>query len=249
MSIASANEKQAPKEIQVLDARKSQNLCMLSGKVCASKDISFGTAILLKTINLSPLDIKKAVMALDEYVLPRHVIDQLLKYVPTDEEIASIKEHENEFDKLGKPEKFYFEARFWSGEYFTKSFFCPQMSKIKRYGPRLECFFFKRVFDERVTDIEKVAVVFRTGLLSNELAYQGIQAISAATQDLFSSKRFKKLLEVILAVGNYLNSGFRGGAYGFKIDAILKVVRPVCVQKVKKKIFFCFCFCFCFCNR
>jgi len=30
----------------------------------------------------------------------------------------------------------------------------------------------------------------------------------------------------MLAVGNYLNSGFRGGAYGFKIDAILKV-RPI----------------------
>jgi hypothetical protein len=28
--------------------------------------------------------------------------------------------------------------------------------------------------------------------------------------------------QVLLAVGNYLNSGFRGGAYGFKIDAILK---------------------------
>ena len=29
--------------------------------------------------------------------------------------------------------------------------------------------------------------------------------------------------QVLLAVGNYLNSGFRGGAYGFKIDAVLKV--------------------------
>jgi len=37
-----------------------------------------------------------------------------------------------------------------------------------------------------------------------------------------------------LAVGNYLNSGFRGGAYGFKLDALLKVI--IDPKKKKKKI-------------
>eukprot|EP00160_Parvularia_atlantis_P016023 Unigene4873_Nuclearia_a/m.14906 Unigene4873_Nuclearia_a/g.14906 ORF Unigene4873_Nuclearia_a/g.14906 Unigene4873_Nuclearia_a/m.14906 type:complete len:323 (+) Unigene4873_Nuclearia_a:648-1616(+) len=80
------------------------------------------------------------------------------------------------------------------------------MSKIRRYGPRLECFYFKRMFEERIVDIQK-----------------GTSAMLEAATDVYTSKRFRKMLEVILAVGNYLNSGFRGGAYGFKIDAILKM--------------------------
>jgi len=31
-----------------------------------------------------------------------------------------------------------------------------QLSKIRRYGPRLEAFHFKRVFDEKATDVSKV---------------------------------------------------------------------------------------------
>jgi len=38
-----------------------------------------------------------------------------------------------------------------------------------------------------------------------------------------------------LAVGNYLNSGFRGGAYGFKLDALLKVIIDPKKKKKKKK--------------
>jgi hypothetical protein len=32
-------------------------------------------------------------------------------------------------------------------------------------------------------------------------------------------------LQIILALGNYMNSGQRGGAYGFKLNSILKVSR------------------------
>ncbi|RKP25439.1 hypothetical protein SYNPS1DRAFT_22598 [Syncephalis pseudoplumigaleata] len=40
--------------------------------------------------------------------------------------------------------------------------------------------------------------------------------------ELRRSKRFARILELILAIGNYLNgSSFRGGAYGFQLDALL----------------------------
>jgi len=38
------------------------------------------------------------------------------------------------------------------------------------------------------------------------------------------STNFKKILEAILAIGNYMNgSTARGGAYGFKLDALTKL--------------------------
>lgn len=35
-----------------------------------------------------------------------------------------------------------------------------------------------------------------------------------------SSRKLKSILEVILAFGNYLNSGKRGPAYGFKLQSL-----------------------------
>jgi len=46
------------------------------------------SVILLKTLNMTPAEIRKAVIAMDEFLLPRHVLDQLLKFVPTDEEVS-----------------------------------------------------------------------------------------------------------------------------------------------------------------
>ncbi|EDQ90265.1 uncharacterized protein MONBRDRAFT_31999 [Monosiga brevicollis MX1] len=45
-----------------------------------------------------------------------------------------------------------------------------------------------------------------------------IEAVLAASQALQHSTAFKKLLEIILAFGNYMNSAKRGPAYGFKIE-------------------------------
>lgn len=45
-----------------------------------------------------------------------------------------------------------------------------------------------------------------------------------AAQELKSSERFKSILQIIRAIGNKLNmSTSRGDAYGFKLDALLKV--------------------------
>ena len=46
----------------------------------------------------------------------------------------------------------------------------------------------------------------------------------AACDEVKKSTKFKKVLEVVLALGNYLNGGsFRGAAYGFKLDALNKL--------------------------
>lgn len=49
---------------------------------------------------------------------------------------------------------------------------------------------------------------------------QQIYAIISASSSVKSSKKFRSVLEVILAFGNYLNSSKRGPAYGFKLQSL-----------------------------
>jgi len=65
---------------------------------------------------------------------------------------------------------------------------------------------FKSVWDEYVADASSM-----------------IKALGGASRDVKDSKKLKELLKIILALGNYMNGGQRGGAYGFKLNSLLKV--------------------------
>ncbi|XP_017843493.2 formin-like protein isoform X4 [Drosophila busckii] len=47
-----------------------------------------------------------------------------------------------------------------------------------------------------------------------------VQSIAAASSSLKQSRKFKAVLEIVLAFGNYLNSNKRGPAYGFKLQSL-----------------------------
>ncbi|KAL0268219.1 UNVERIFIED_CONTAM: hypothetical protein PYX00_010245 [Menopon gallinae] len=47
-----------------------------------------------------------------------------------------------------------------------------------------------------------------------------IQAIISASSSVINSRKLKRILEIILAFGNYLNSAKRGPAYGFKLQGL-----------------------------
>lgn len=50
--------------------------------------------------------------------------------------------------------------------------------------------------------------------------FQQIYAITNASNSLKSSRKFKAVLEIVLAFGNYMNSSKRGPAYGFKLQSL-----------------------------
>lgn len=51
-----------------------------------------------------------------------------------------------------------------------------------------------------------------------------VEAVTAALKNMKESESFSELLKIVLAVGNYMNGGsFRGGAAGFKLDALNKL--------------------------
>ena len=49
---------------------------------------------------------------------------------------------------------------------------------------------------------------------------QQMDALVAASSSLLGCEGLKKVFEVILTFGNYMNSGRRGPVYGFKIQSL-----------------------------
>jgi len=81
------------------------------------------------------------------------------------------------------------------------------MSKISRLNQRINALVFKSTFDVVIAEKFTVANI-----------------VESACDELLQSEKFKRILEYVLALGNYLNFGSRkGSAYGFKLDSLLKM--------------------------
>jgi hypothetical protein len=81
------------------------------------------------------------------------------------------------------------------------------INEIPRYIPRLDCFIFMRKFQ----------------LLVSEM-YQQYDVMNRALDQIENSLSFRSILEIVLALGNYLNGSTpRGGFYGFKLEGLLKL--------------------------
>ncbi|XP_070317895.1 protein diaphanous homolog 2 isoform X1 [Odocoileus virginianus] len=81
------------------------------------------------------------------------------------------------------------------------------MSSVKMLRPRLNSILFKLTFEEHVNNIKP-----------------SIIAVTLACEELKKSESFNKLLELILLVGNYMNSGSRNAqSLGFKINFLCKI--------------------------
>jgi len=51
-----------------------------------------------------------------------------------------------------------------------------------------------------------------------------VEALLEASREVASSEKLRNVLEMILAMGNYMNKGLRGNAYGFRISSLNKLV-------------------------
>ncbi|KAL1500812.1 hypothetical protein ABEB36_006253 [Hypothenemus hampei] len=85
--------------------------------------------------------------------------------------------------------------------------FCVKISEVKRLLPRLKSISFKHHYIEMVKDLKP-----------------DIVAATAACEEVKKSKKFAKILELILLMGNYMNSGSKSGsAYAFEMNFLTKL--------------------------
>ncbi len=81
------------------------------------------------------------------------------------------------------------------------------INQIPRYDQMLKAMLFKVSFAETQEDTQNMIV-----------------NLDKACKDVSQSKKVKELFRIILALGNYMNSGQRGGAFGFKLQSVLKMI-------------------------
>ena len=127
---------------------------------------------------------------------------------------------------------------------------CDEIIALKRFQPTTEeVELFKSVTEDKI-DIEIDLFMYKLCSIDNlserldillnlqeipelyESLKEPLQHISFALKTLLSNQSFLRLLEYLLSIGNYLNSGSnRGNAYGFKLSALPKLVEVRSVNK------------------
>ncbi|KAH8859804.1 Protein diaphanous like [Schistosoma japonicum] len=87
-----------------------------------------------------------------------------------------------------------------------EQFVC-KVGDIKKLIPRLNSILFKMRFNEKVSEVKPEIV-----------------DVDEALQEILSSKHFKRILELVLLLGNYMNAGSRNAdAIGFEISFLTKL--------------------------
>ncbi|XP_010768289.1 formin-like protein 2 [Notothenia coriiceps] len=81
--------------------------------------------------------------------------------------------------------------------------FMMQFSRIERLNQRMTILTFMGNFSDNL-----------------QMLTPQLHAIIAASVSIKSSQKLKKILEIILALGNYMNSSKRGAVYGFKLQSL-----------------------------
>ncbi|XP_022918586.1 disheveled-associated activator of morphogenesis 1 isoform X2 [Onthophagus taurus] len=81
--------------------------------------------------------------------------------------------------------------------------FLYEISKVPHYEQRLRSLHYKKRFQ----------------ITLNEITPR-IQGVMEASREVSRSRRLRRLLEVVLALGNYMNRGARGNAHGFRLASL-----------------------------
>ncbi|XP_055335642.1 protein diaphanous-like [Paramacrobiotus metropolitanus] len=176
--------KKPAKELRVLDQKGAQNL-----------------AIIVSSAKMPNDELKRVILACDTNRLTDALIQQMIKYMPSPEQIKRLQElPPNEKADLVDAEKFALE-----------------IGGIAGILPRLNAMSFKVRFNEIVQDIKP-----------------DIVAVAAASEETMKSHKLAKILELILLVGNIMNTGSRNAqSLGFEMVYLTQLTNTKTVDNKK----------------
>uniref|UniRef100_A0A672KAI5 Protein diaphanous homolog 3-like n=1 Tax=Sinocyclocheilus grahami TaxID=75366 RepID=A0A672KAI5_SINGR len=147
-------------------------------------------AIFLGSFRMPYEEIRRMILEVDEDQLTEPMIQNLVKYLPEQEQLNALVKYKSEFANLSEPEQFGV-----------------VISTVKRLRPRLNSILFKLQFEEQVSNLRPE-----------------IMAVNAACNEVKKSKAFSRLLELILLMGNFMNTGSRNAqSFGFNLSSLCKL--------------------------
>lgn len=151
--------------------------------------------IIQRVKRLSPEEIAQQLLRMAPDLCTENFLSELKGVLPSPEQVGKLNVYRN-----ADPEEL--------GGLHPSDRLMVQLIKIERLGPRLEGMLFKARFDEQITLWEENA-----------------KKLSDASDALLNAVKFRELLSLILLIGNYMNgAGAKGGAYGFRVSSINKLV-------------------------
>ena len=108
--------------------------------------------------------------------------------------------------------------------------------RIDRYEQKLNALVFKKKFSERMGDCKPKIEGGLTDQVLKRIPVSCyiicfclfidlfVLGVLLASEEVMKSKKLKKVLEIVLAFGNYMNNGNRSNASGFKINSLNKII-------------------------
>lgn len=144
---------------------------------------------------LEPEEIARKIQQFDPETCTQVFLSELRPLLPTPEQVGKLNVYRN-----ADPAEL--------AELHPSDRLMVQLIKIDRLGPRIEGMLYKVTFEDTWTLLD-----------------EGARKLSEAGRDLLDAKYFKELLSLILLIGNYMNgTGIKGGAFGFRVSSINKLV-------------------------
>ncbi|TRY93430.1 hypothetical protein DNTS_005740 [Danionella cerebrum] len=223
----------APNKVSLLDTNRAKNL-----------------AITLRKVGKASEEICRAIQMLDLRTLPVDFVECLMRFIPTEAELKVFRQYEKErkpLENLSDEDRFMmhfsrierlmqkmtimaFVGNFSESIQMLTPVINLNPRKTHHYehrllqtahpGPRSKRekdsqMFILRYIDDIYLKEEEIADNGRFVLCQQQL-----HAVIAASVSIKSSQKLKKILEIILALGNYMNSSKRGAVYGFKLQSL-----------------------------
>ncbi|KAJ3414462.1 hypothetical protein HDV05_006555 [Chytridiales sp. JEL 0842] len=188
------------------------------------KTDEFGNAVSAKSARISALSKKRNVMLLDlprarnigillgslrvSYEVIRDAVKKVDDNILTPEKLSILKRCLPTNEEIERVKAYEGNVE----ELGNAEQFIAAISQVDRFSQRVEAIHFRQRFSEEVAEVAP-----------------DLDTITRATKTLRTSSRFKKLLQAILIIGNFVNNGtFRGNTYGFSMDSLLKLRDMTC---------------------
>lgn len=115
---------------------------------------------MLARLKLPNSEIKKAILTLDESKLSVDVLRMLKQFVPSDDELETVREYDGDPNSLGIAEKYFREVRTLHCRKVLCEHKSTQIADIPKFGARINAMIFVRRYASSVDEVKPVCFVF-----------------------------------------------------------------------------------------